>query len=164
MPYFGKTSKEKRNTCIPELIQVLDESIKTFDFSIVYGYRYEEEQMRAYNKGYSKAKWLESPHNYYPSFAFDIVPYYKDTPHIRYPNIDVITDKKNIIKYSKELAMFYIMSTIVIMTGKQLNINIRGGFNWNQDWNIMDNSFDDLGHFELCNWKQLKEKKWNYKK
>lgn len=74
---FGKTSRNRLNTCHPDIQRVMERAIELspIDFSIVCGERTEEEQMEAYRKGNSKAKYGQSPHNNSPSLAVDICPY-----------------------------------------------------------------------------------------
>jgi len=72
---FGTRSKEALKTCDERIITVLNEAIKHYDFSVLCGYRTEEEQNKAYTSGASKLKYPKSNHNHFPSKAVDIVPY-----------------------------------------------------------------------------------------
>lgn len=167
MPKFGYTSNQRLGTCDNKLIRVAELSVSIFDMSIICGYRNEDDQMKVYNSGNSKAKWLESPHNYMPSLAFDAVPYYKSLPHIRWGDTrailnhysnKVVSQKKlkRLLKdYSKEIASFYIMCTVIRMQALHSGVKIISGCDWDDDWDITDQSFDDLGHIELRNWKKM---------
>ena len=52
---FGKSSTEKLLTCRNELQVVAHEAIKLVDFSIIHGYRTQEQQDLIYAQGLSKA-------------------------------------------------------------------------------------------------------------
>ena len=54
---FGKSSTEKLLTCRNELQVVAQEAIKLVDFSIIHGYRTQEQQDLIYAQGLSKAKY-----------------------------------------------------------------------------------------------------------
>ena len=71
---FGKSSTEKLLTCRNELQVVAHEAVKLVDFSIIHGYRTQEQQDLIYAQGLSKAKYPTSKHNSNPSDAFDFIP------------------------------------------------------------------------------------------
>lgn len=79
---FSKISKERLNTCHPDIIKVCNELIKQFDFSVLEGYRGEKAQNAAYERGNSHVRYPNSAHNKKPSLAVDIAPYKKTIPHI----------------------------------------------------------------------------------
>ena len=74
---WGKTSKDRLATCDKRLQDLADMMLarSPFDLTIICGYRTEQEQNEAYNKGKSRAKFGESKHNTFPSQAIDIAPY-----------------------------------------------------------------------------------------
>ena len=51
--------------------------------------------------------------------------------------------------YVKDLAIWYGFGFYVLATGRSMGINIRWGGDWNSDFRINDQTFDDLCHFEL---------------
>ena len=75
MPSFGKASLKHYDTLHPDLQKICKEVINDFDFSIICGYRNEEDQNKAFKDGRSNAKFGESLHNEYPSKAVDVIPY-----------------------------------------------------------------------------------------
>ncbi len=81
---FSRRSKEKRDTCHEDIIEILDEAIQYMDFTVVCGHRNEEDQNLAYDEGFSKLRFPNSRHNKLPSIAVDIVPYFKEKPHLRW--------------------------------------------------------------------------------
>jgi len=93
MPLFSKASKEKLETCDPELQTLFNYVIKYKDCTVVFGERTPDEQFDLYRKGrkYINNKWVitdksavvtykdghleKSKHNFKPSKAADVVPY-----------------------------------------------------------------------------------------
>ena len=72
---FSESSKNKLDTCHPELQRLMDEVIKHYDCSIICGHRGEKDQNDAYEKGYSKLRYPKGKHNKIPSLAVDVLPY-----------------------------------------------------------------------------------------
>lgn len=136
MATFGQKSKDKLATAHPKLQLVMNEAIKAYDFTVLYGNRSVEEQFELFKKGRElqadgtwkkvgatvtnlDGKTKKSNHNYSPSRAVDIAPY----------PIDWEDEKR-----FKELA------DVVKQCAKNLNIKIV----WGGDW-----AMHDTPHFEL---------------
>ena len=130
---FSSSSKEKLQTCRPNLQKLFQEVIKYYDCSILIGHRTEEEQYIAFRLKKSKLQYPYSKHNFIPSAAVDVIPYFKNVPHIRWHDI-----KK-----------FYQFGGYVQAIADTLKIPIRWGGNWDCDDELHDQSFNDLPHFEL---------------
>ncbi len=133
MPTFGKASRNRLDTCHPDLVRLCERAIQDWDFSVLCGHRGREEQERAYREGKSKARWGESPHNSYPSRAVDLWPY-----PIRW----VDTDRARVFAG-------YLLGLAAAM-----GIRLRWGGDWHGELrtNSSDerrHSFEDLPHFEL---------------
>ena len=128
MPRFGKKSKSKLNTCHPDIHKVMDEAIKHYDFSVTYGFRSLEVQKMLYDSRPPLTKTLRGKHNEMPSLAIDIAPYPIDF---------------------KNLKRFYFMAGIVLATAKSFGIDLRWGGDWDGDMDLDDQTFMDLGHFEI---------------
>ena len=128
MPTFGKKSKEELSTCKKELQEIFNEVIKTVDCSVLEGYRGQVEQDKAYEEGRSKAKYPDGRHNRLPSNAVDCVPYPVDW-----------SDRER----------FTLFAGFVLGIAKSKGIDLRWGGDWNQNWEVNDNKFDDFPHFEL---------------
>lgn len=75
MPILSKRSTTCRDTCHPDLIKIINEAIKYYDFVVICGERNKEEQDKAFAMKVSKLKWPDSKHNKKPSLAFDAVPF-----------------------------------------------------------------------------------------
>jgi len=127
MPHFGRSSKEKRNTCDPRLQEVLDEAIKHVDFSIIWGHRDMEEQNSAFKAGRSRNRWPTSKHNAYPAKAFDIVPY---------PG-----------GYEASTEKFYELASYVLAAASEKGISLKWGGHWKNYTGKGEND-RDWAHFE----------------
>ena len=135
MAQFGKQSLARLSTCHPDIQTVMNEAIKHFDFTVLYGTRSSEEQFQLYKVGRSfvAGKWVvtgktvtnldgvtkKSNHNYSPSHAIDIAPYPIDW---------------NDISRFKQMAT--VVKQAMVTTGIQLQ--------WGGDWKMLD-----YPHFEL---------------
>ena len=126
MPKFGKTSKERLESCHPDLQKVLNEVVKTFDCTVTQGHRKVAEQEKLFKEGKTKVKF--SNHNYYPALAVDVTPYPVD-----YENTD----------------RHYYFGGYVLGIAKSMGINLRWGGDWDGDRETKDQTFNDLVHFEI---------------
>lgn len=154
MPKFGKTSRNRLEQAHVDIELVCNEAVSIIDFSVLCTFRNQQEQNRAYDKGYSKVIWPNGKHNIKPSHAVDVAPYYSEKPHIRWPVVpdQKLTKKiyeKKLAKYIKEVAMFYSLGSILVTIAKSYNIKWRWGADWDSDWDFMDQNFDDIAHHEL---------------
>jgi len=128
MPKFGRKSKEILSTCDERLQEILNEVIKYYDFSVLSGYRNANEQNEIFRKGYSKKQYPDSKHNSSPSIAVDVAPYpinWKDTRR------------------------FDILAGYIMMCAESREINLRWGGDWDMDKDVLDQTFNDIGHMEL---------------
>ena len=128
MPKFGKKSLEKLSTCDKKLQVIFHEVIKTVDCSVLEGHRSKDRQNKLYNEGKTKVKFPKGRHNSNPSNAVDVVPYPIDWD-----------DRER----------FPLFAGFVLGIAKSKGINLRWGGDWNQNWFVDDNKFDDFPHFEL---------------
>lgn len=128
MPHFSIKSHQKLNTCHPALREVFLEVIKHIDCTVISGHRGQKEQDKLKEKGRSQLSFPQSRHNEKPSEAIDVAPY---------PSM--FTDDR----------MFYVLGGFVMCVASQLGLKIKWGANWRMDWDLENNKFDDLGHFEL---------------
>lgn len=138
MPKFSNRSTQILSTCRLELVMVFSEVVKTFDCTVISGYRGEAEQNDLVQRGLSKLKFPNSKHNCYKlipggvrapdSKAVDVVPY-------------------PINWHDRERMTFF--AGFVLGVAHQQGIALRWGGDWDGDWQVRDNNFDDLAHFEL---------------
>ena len=128
MPRFGTRSKNALHSCDDRLIKVFNEVIKTVDCSVLEGHRNKADQNKYYEEGKTKLQYPLGRHNELPSRAADVVPYPIDWD-----------DRER----------FTLFAGFVLGIAKSMNINLRWGGDWDQDWEVNDNKFDDFPHFEL---------------
>ena len=128
MPQFGKKSKEQLATCNEKLRRVFNEVIKTVDCSVLEGHRDKDRQDSLYEEGKTKVKYPHGRHNEFLSRAADVVPYPIDWD-----------DRER----------FHLFAGFVLGTAKQMGIDLRWGGDWNINWFVDDNKFDDFPHFEV---------------
>jgi peptidoglycan LD-endopeptidase CwlK len=128
MPEFSNKSKELLVDCDGRLQKICNAAIEIMDFSVISGHRNKEMQDRAFIIGNSKVEYPHSKHNSLPSHAVDIAPY----------PIDWGDEDR-----------FIFLAGIIIATAKTQGVKIRWGGDWNSDFNLKDNKFLDLGHFEI---------------
>ena len=128
MPRFSRISKQRLDTLEPSLRRILLVAIRFVDFSVLAGYRSDDEQDRLYNAGKSRARAGESEHNQFPSKAVDLAPYPIDW---------------------SDAARFAYLAGYIKALGDYFGTPVRWGGDWDGDLDFADNGFNDLGHFEL---------------
>jgi peptidoglycan L-alanyl-D-glutamate endopeptidase CwlK len=128
MPRFGKRSKERLATCEEDLQVLFKEVIKYVDCSILEGHRGEDRQTALHKEGKTKVLYPRGRHNASPSRAVDVVPYPVDW---------------------EDRERMTLFAGFVLGIASQMDINIRWGGDWDQDFEVKDNMFDDFPHFEL---------------
>lgn len=75
MPKFSPESFTKLSTCHLDLQALFFEVIKSFDCTILEGYRNQEDQEQAFASGHTKLHFPLGKHNHQPSMAVDVTPY-----------------------------------------------------------------------------------------
>lgn len=125
MPKFSKKSQAILAQAHPDLQRVMNEAIKTTDFSVICAYRNKTDQNRAYRQGKSKAQFGQSPHNFTPSLAVDCVPYPLDWENI---------------------AAFEAMGQAIMRAAERVGVSL--------EWGKYFTGLVDMPHFQLRNWKK----------
>ena len=128
MPEFGRKSRERLATCDKKLQDVFNEVIKEVDCSVLEGHRDERRQDKLYEEGKTKVRYPMGRHNSKPSRAVDVVPYPIDW---------------------KDRERFHLFSGFVLGMARGMGITLRWGGDWNMNFKVDDNKFDDFPHFEL---------------
>ena len=128
MPRFSNKSISNLSTCDPRLQRVFHDVIKHFDCTILEGHRDKERQNRMVEVGKSQVLWPSGKHNTVPSMAVDVTPY------------PIVWDDR------ERQTLF---AGFVLATAKTMGIDLRWGGDWSMDFEVRDNEFDDLVHFEL---------------
>ncbi len=121
MYHFGTSSLRRVEECHPKLQLVLQEAIKHYDFSCIWGYRDRETQNTMYENGASQLRYPDSWHNRQPSRAFDVIPYPFGFA-------------------AKDIA-FYWQATHILRAAAKVEVDL----NWGGHWKMRD-----LAHFELA--------------
>ena len=127
---FGRKSRERLSTCDDKLQEVFNEVIKYIDCSVLEGHRDERKQEQYFQEGKTKVRYPMGRHNSKPSRAVDVVPYPIDW-----------NDRER----------FHLFSGFVIGLARGMGITLRWGGDWNMNFEVDDNKFDDFPHFELIN-------------
>jgi len=128
MPTFSQTSLDRLATCHPDLRKVFAVVIMHVDCTILCGRRGKAEQQRAYLEGNSKLQWPDSKHNGTPSRAVDVAPYPIDW---------------------RGFARFHRFAGFVLGVATMLGVKLRNGGDWDRDFDLKDQKFNDVMHFEL---------------
>tara|TARA_Y100001938_G_scaffold26206_1_gene35139 strand:+ start:3205 stop:3600 length:396 start_codon:yes stop_codon:yes gene_type:complete len=128
MARFGRRSKARLATCDPRLQKVFNEVIKEIDCSVLEGHRSEERQNKLFKEGKTKVTYPKGRHNASPSLAVDVAPYPIDW-----------SDRER----------FTLFAGYVLGVANRMGITLRWGGDWNMNWEVSDNRFDDFPHFEI---------------
>jgi len=128
MPKFGSRSRKNLATCHEDLQDLFNEVIKHVDCSVICGHRNKQEQNKAFEEKRTKVKYPNGRHNAIPSMAADVVPYPIDWD-----------DRER----------FHLFAGFVLGIAQSMEINIRWGGDWNKNFEVDDNNFDDFPHFEM---------------
>ena len=128
MPRYSKRSKERLASCDERLQEIFNEVIKHVDCSVLEGYRNKERQNKLYDEGPTKVKYPNGRHNTNPSKAADVTPYPVDW---------------------KDRERQTLFAGFVIGIARGMGYRIRWGGDWDMDFKVMDNRFDDFPHFEI---------------
>lgn len=134
MPRFGRKSKERLASCHPDLQLIFNKVIEYVDCSVLEGHRGEERQNKFFDEGKSKVKFPNGRHNANPSMAVDVTPYPVDWD-----------DRERQTLF----AGFVLGVARMLLDNGEVSHNLRWGGDWDMDYQVMDNRFDDFPHFEL---------------
>ena len=128
MPKFGNKSKARLSTCDQRLQDVFNEVIKYVDCSVLEGHRSKERQNILYDEGKTKVCYPKGRHNTSPSLAVDVAPYPIDW-----------NDRER----------FHLFAGFVLGVARRMGVTLRWGGDWNMNFEVNDNKFDDFPHFEI---------------
>lgn len=134
MPRFSDRSRAILETCHPDLQRVFNEVVKHVDCTVLVGARGKIDQEKAFSEGRTKLHWPKSKHNKDP---------------YRNPNYSLAVDVAPYPINWADTARFYYFAGFVLGVASQMGIKLRFGGDWDKDFQLNDNRFDDLDHFEL---------------
>ncbi|MBT7930037.1 M15 family metallopeptidase [Candidatus Peregrinibacteria bacterium] len=124
MPRFGSRSRRRLKGVDTKLVNVLNETIKLMDITVIEGVRSKKRQAELLKKGATKVKYSK----HMEGKAVDVAPY-----PIQW----------------KDRERFHYMGGIIRGVASQMGVKVRWGGDWDSDGEIKDNNFDDLVHIEL---------------
>ena len=128
MTKFSRSSGLKLSQCDPRLQKIFNKVLETIDLTVVTGFRDEDTQNEMKRTGKSQIGWPFGKHNVYPSMAIDATPYPIDW---------------------KDRERMTLFAGFVLGTAKEMGVTLKWGGDWDVDYKVKDNSFDDLLHFEI---------------
>lgn len=126
---FSSKSREKLNTCHPDLQKVMNEVIKHVDCTILEGVRTKERQEELVRTG--KSKTMNSRH---------------------LPNKDGVSEALDVISYPIQWEnnnRNYLFAGFVKGVAAAMGIELRLGADWNGNFDTTDQTFHDIVHIEL---------------
>ena len=129
MPSFGRKSQSRLARVHPKLTRIMEELVKDYDITIIYGARTVEEQRQLVAEGLSKtmdSKHIPREDGY--AYAVDVAPYPIDWEY-------------------KE--PYYYMWGRIEEIAKRRGVKLRWGGDWDMDKDFNDQTFMDLVHVEL---------------
>ena len=129
MAKFGTLSEKHLRTCDPRLQILFRDVVQTYDCTILVGHRGQEDQDKAVREGNSKVSWPNGRHNSKPSMAVDVAPHPIDW---------------------KNAKRFYHFAGYVQGKASEMGITLRWGGDWDRDFDLDDQDFMDLVHFEVA--------------
>ena len=136
---FGKRSSDKLATCHPALVAVCQRALERspYDFSIVHGWRGEDQQNALFDSGASSVRWPDSQHNNTDdngrplSLAIDFAPYINGS-----------------IPWN-ETHVFAVIAGCLFSAAEELDATLRWGGDWDGDGNTREHKLQDWGHMEI---------------
>lgn len=126
MPKFSSISQVRLATCHPDIVAVCRELIKQYDFAVLCGHRTQDEQNKAFERGTSRLRYPQSPHNKTPSHAVDLAPY--------------PIDWNNRMRFGEMWHRFDAIARLLRERGE-----IESEFEWGGAWNTLQ----DCPHIEI---------------
>lgn len=129
---LSKIGKQRLEKLHPALQAIINEYLYYKDLTVLCTNRGKEEQEEAFKKGNSKARFGQSPHNFMPARAVDIVPYPIPMKNGQWDN--------NSREWNDQADLF-----LEIAKEKGIEITWGGTFT----------KLVDKPHFELKNWRQM---------
>jgi len=131
---FGSSSEKRLKTVSPLLQKIMRKSLETslIDFGIPQhgGKRTASEQCELFKQGLSKCDGVKKLSRHQSGNAIDIVAFVNG--------------------YTYDQKYYYMLGHHILQTAKSMGItNLRWGGDWDGDFDLSDQTFNDLVHFEL---------------
>ena len=150
MPKFSWRSKQKLATCHPDIQRVFDKVVQTVDCAILEGHRHEERQLELFLAKKTKVKWPQSRHNRKPSGAVDVVPWPIDWSFEgELVEAALAGDRKALMRVMHSIQRWAMFIGYVLGVADEMGIKLVSGADWDRDFDLADQNFDDWPHFQL---------------
>lgn len=144
MPAFGRRSEQNLRFVDPRLLRVARQAIEIYNFTVLEGARTEERQRYLISIGASALKdptrskhvipgWDGRGDPAFTAKAIDVAPWHSVPPRIRW----------------KDHAAFHVLAGVMLACAHREGVCLRWGGDWDGDGDTLDQTFNDLGHFEL---------------
>lgn len=143
MPHFGRASTFQLRTLTANLQRLFRRVVQRYDCTVIKGHRGQVEQDSAFERGRSKVRWPHGKHNAFPSRAADVAPY-----PVEWGGRLVDEDGKLNRENLNALLRFYHFAGYVQGVAEEMGIELRWGGDWDRDFELDDQTFNDLVHFE----------------
>jgi peptidoglycan LD-endopeptidase CwlK len=147
MPKYSKKSRKNLDSADPDLQKIFEFVLPYIDHTIIYGYRGQEDQDKAYDGGHSSKPWPTSLHNKIPSLAVDAAPYDHTKGGTDWRTdkelLDAINDNRidEALDIVENIKQWYEFSGFVQGVAANMGVDIEWGGHWK---NLVD-----LAHFQL---------------
>jgi hypothetical protein len=128
MNHWSPISRQRLGTCATPLLELFNTVLQECDCSIIDGHRSKERQNRYFAEGKTQVKWPDSNHNSSPSNAVDVIAY-----PLRWNDRERQT----------------LFAGLVLGIASERGIGIIWGGNWRGDFQVADNKYDDMVHFQM---------------
>lgn len=151
---YGKASTKRLHQGSRILQRVLRGHANYFNSSIIETLRGKVKQNKYFKSGMSKVSWPDSKHNIDPAEAVDLYPW-----HSKYGSLT--TDPECIARVAKKAGVsikkattfivqqYYMQAQSMKISAQLEGVTIRWGGDWDSDTDTLDQSFNDLPHFEI---------------
>lgn len=158
MPSFGNSSKTRLDTLCLELVEVAHDAIDIIDFSVIETVRSKPLQDKYFNSGTSSVQWPNSKHNVFEGRplpeAMDLWPYVKPFGALSGHSDQVAEIATDTGRSKQEVREFIYkafsrLAGVVEACAAKRGYKVRWGGDWDGDYNLIDQKFHDLPHFEL---------------
>lgn len=140
MPVLSHLSEQRLETCVDEIQRVVRAVATKLPVGVLCGRRGKADQDAAVKNGTSKTPWPKSKHN-----CPDPRDPSREDPNGRSRAIDIAPLP---IDWN-DRDRFILFAGYVLAVGDSLGIRLRWGGDWNQNWIVRDERFQDLVHFEV---------------
>lgn len=131
---LDKRSQRAYDTLHPSLQRIVDTVLEVMPITIVCGFRGQKHQDELYEAGMTKVKWPDSKHN--------------TTDHRGEPRSKAMDTYPAPISWGDRERMTF-LAGLIMGIAHILRTPLRWGGDWDRDTEVIDNVFDDLGHYEL---------------